>query len=302
MNTRNIAASVRTKLLNHARAAQQDFNLVLTRFCLERLLYRISISDHSGLFFLKGALLFDLWFDIPHRPTRDIDFMGIGSSDLTTIKSTFEEICNTKVDDGIEFKTETIRAEEIRKEANYSGVRVTMLATLDGARCQIQADIGFGDTITPQPDEVNYPVILEQFNAPKLKAYPRYTVVAEKFEALVKLGMVNSRMKDYFDLWVLTVHSEFNGETLSEAIKATFTRRKTKLPENLPIGLSTEFSDDAQKLLQWRAFLRKNKLEALPLNTIVSDLTKFLLPPTKAANSGDPFNYYWNSNKEWLKT
>ena len=203
MSTRNLAASVRARLLNHAKATKQDFNLVLTRFCLERLLYRISVSNHANHFYLKGALLFDLWFDVPHRPTRDADFLGFGSSDLLSIKNTFKDICSIEEEDAVAFLPNTLQAAEIQKDANYAGVRVTILATLDGARCQIQADIGFGDAVTPGPQEIEYPTLLPDFKQPKLYAYPRYTVVAEKFQALSQLGMANSRMKDYFDLWIL---------------------------------------------------------------------------------------------------
>lgn len=188
MSNRNMAASVRARLLNHAREAKQDFNLVLTRFCLERLLYRISVSDHAEQLLLKGALLFDLWFDVPHRPTRDVDFLGFGPSALPDVENTFKQICNIDAEDGVVFQPDTVRAADIRKDANYAGVRITLLALLDGARCQIQADIGFGDAVTPGPQEVEYPTILKDLKAPKLQVYPRYTVVAEKFEALCKLG------------------------------------------------------------------------------------------------------------------
>lgn len=300
MTKRNVAASVRARLLNHAREAKQDFNLVLTRFCLERLLYRISVSNHANHFYLKGAMLFDLWFDVPHRPTRDVDFLGFGSSELPSAESTFKEICSIDVDDGVVFLPDTVRAAEIRKEANYTGIRITLLATLDGARCQIQADIGFGDAVTPGPQEVEYPTILKEFNAPKLQAYPRYTVVAEKFEALSKLGMTNSRMKDYFDLWILACHSDFDGETLCQAIKATFSRRKTDLAAAPPLGLTMAFAQDRQKQIQWQAFLRKNALEAPPLKDVVEYLADFLMPVATAASSETSFALFWNAGGPWV--
>lgn len=200
MNERNVAASVRARLLNRARETKQDFNLVLTRYAIERLLYRISISKHADQFLLKGALLFDLWFDIPHRPTRDADFLGFGSAELPHIEAVFKEICTIETFDGVTFQPDTVHAAEIRKEANYAGVRVMLLGVIDGARCQIQIDIGFGDAVTPGPEDVEYPVMLAEFAAPKLRVYPRYTVVAEKFEALSSLGIANSRMKDYISI------------------------------------------------------------------------------------------------------
>lgn len=156
MNERNVAASVRARLLNRARETKQDFNLVLTRYAIERLLYRISISKHADQFLLKGALLFDLWFDIPHRPTRDADFLGFGSAELPHIEAVFREICTIETHDGVTFQPDTVHAAEIRKEANYAGVRVMLLGVIDGARCQIQIDIGFGDAVTPGPQDVEY--------------------------------------------------------------------------------------------------------------------------------------------------
>ncbi len=283
MNERNVAASVRARLLNHARETKQDFNLVLTRYAIERLLYRISISNHADQFLLKGALLFDLWFDIPHRPTRDADFLGFGSAELPHIESIFKEICTIETPDGVAFQADTVRAAEIRKDANYAGVRVTLLWLIDGARCQIQVDIGFGDAVTPGPEDVEYPVMLSEFKAPKLRAYPRYTVVAEKFEALSMLGIANSRMKDYFDLWILARHTDFDGDILRQAVQATFDRRKTTLTGQAPFGLTGAFAQDPQKQTQWQAFLRKNRLEALALNEVIAALATFMLPVIEAA-------------------
>lgn len=247
MNARNAAASVRARLLNRARDTEQDFSLVLTRFAIERLLYRVSISTYANQFLLKGALLFDLWFDVPLRPTRDVDFLGFGSADLPQIESAFREICTIECDDGVAFQTETVHASEIRKDASYAGVRITLLSLIDRARCKIQIDVGFGDAVTPGPMNVEYPVMFDEFAAPKLRAYPRYTVVAEKLEALSSLGMANSRMKDYFDLWVLARHIDFDGDPLRQAVTATFDRRGTALTGQAPIGLTDAFAHDAQK-------------------------------------------------------
>lgn len=197
MNERNVAASCRAQLLNHARATNQDFNLVLTRFSLERLLYRLAISEYANLFLLKGALLFDLWFDVQHRPTRDADSLGFGSSDLRSLEQTFKQICTIEADDGVLFQADSVHAEEIRNEANYPGVRITLVSTLDGARSHLQIDVGFGDVVTPAPEKIEYPVLLDDLKAPKLRTYPKYTVIAEKFEAICMLGMGNSRMNDY---------------------------------------------------------------------------------------------------------
>ena len=278
MTMRNLGASIRDRLLNKARAEKRDYNLMLTRYALERLIYRISISPYRDQFLLKGALLFDLWFDVPHRPTRDVDFLGYGPADIPHLEDVFRELCAIDANDGIEFQAKTVKAAEIRKEANYAGVRVTLIGVLAGAKCPVQADIGFGDAVVPGPEEVTYPVLLDDNPAPQLRAYPRYTVVAEKLEASVSLGMLNSRMKDYFDLWVLVTYAEFDNAILRKAIQATFERRSTPLPAKLPIGLSDEFANDGQKNKQWLAFLLKNGIAPKPLAEIVTDLRNFLWP------------------------
>jgi len=300
MNGRNVAASVRARLLNRARETKQDFNLVLTRYAIERMLYRISISKHAGQFLLKGALLFDLWFDIPHRPTRDADFLGFGSAELPHIEGIFKEICALETHDGVTFQPNTVHAAEIRKEANYAGVRVMLLGLIDGARCQIQVDIGFGDAVTPGPEDAQYPVMLSEFAAPKLRVYPRYTVVAEKFEALSLLGIANSRMKDYFDLWILARQTDFDGDILRQAIQATFDCRKTALTGQVPFGLTDAFAQDSQKQLQWQAFLRKNRLEALALNDVIAVLATFMSSVIEAASFKTVFPARWQAGGPWL--
>ena len=301
MMLHNVAASVRAKLLNHARESRQDFNFVLTRYALERLLFRISISKHAHQFILKGALLFDLWFGVPHRPTRDADFLGFGPSDLPHIEGIFREICAIVAQDGMAFQPDTVHATEIRKDANYAGVRVTLLGILDNARCPIQVDIGFGDAVTPTPESVEYPVILPGFDAPRLLVYPHYTVVAEKAEALTSLGIANSRMKDYFDLWVLAQHAEFDGDILRQAIRETFDRRRTTLPDQSPLGLTSAFAQDPQKQAQWQAFLRKNRLDALLLDKVVSELAGFLMPVVQAASTGRAFPFRWAARGPWIQ-
>jgi hypothetical protein len=278
MSGRNLAASIRDRLLNKARAEKLDYNLLLTRYALERMIYRLSISAERERFLLKGALLFDVWFDVPHRPTHDADFLGFGTAQIPQVAAVFRDICRIQVDDGIVFDPESVKAVEIRKEANYAGIRVTLLGMLDNARCPVQADIGFGDAVVPGPDEVDYPVLLADMPAPHLRVYPRYTVVAEKLEALTSLGMLNSRMKDYFDLWVLAKYSEFDRQILIRAVAATFERRQTGIPEGVPIGLSDEFANDSLKGKQWNAFLRKNAIDQKPLSEIVTDLRDFLMP------------------------
>ncbi len=299
MNTRNIGASVRDRLLNKARAEKLDYNLLLTRYALERMLYRLSISDQRDQFLLKGALLFDLWFDVPHRPTHDADFLGFGSADIPHVEEIFRSISRIEVEDGIVFQPDSVKAAEIRKEANYAGVRVTLMGLLDSARCPVQIDVGFGDAVVPGPEDVCYPIILPGMPEPQIRAYPRYTVVAEKLEALTSLGMLNSRMKDFFDLWVLAKHSDFDGTVLTRAVAATFERRQTAIPQGLPIGLSDEFINDAQKEKQWQAFLRKNALDPMPLAVVIADLREFLMPVLSSISAGVSYDRSWQVTKGW---
>lgn len=295
----NIGASIRDRLLNKARADKLDFNLLLTRYALERMLYRLSISAQRDQFLLKGALLFDLWFDVPHRPTHDVDFLGFGSSEIPHLEEVFRSICRIEVADGIVFLSDSVKGDEIRKEANYAGVRLTLMGLLDTARCPIQVDVGFGDAVVPDPEDVRYPIILPDMPEPRLWAYPRYTVVAEKLEALTSLGMLNSRMKDFFDLWILAKHADFDGSLLTRAVAATFERRRTVFPIGPPIGLSDEFINDAQKEKQWLAFLRKNALDPMPLAAVVSDLREFLLPLLTSASTSNRLDLNWKASKGW---
>jgi hypothetical protein len=270
--SRNLAASVRARLKQHADATKQDFNLTLTHYGLERLLYRLSVSEHASNFLLKGALLFSLWYDVPHRPTRDADFLGFGSDDIDTAVATFREICQISAEDGMVFDPSTVKGSVIRKEAGYGGVRIDIQAKLDGARIALQVDIGFGDAVTPAPQAISYPVLLDDFPAPQLRAYPKYTVVAEKFHAVCLLGMTNTRMKDYFDLWVLLHDSTLDPAEIRRAIEATFERRKMPMPTVVPVGFSDVFAADATKQTQWSAFLKKNRLEVIALAEVVNKL------------------------------
>ena len=268
----HLAASVRARLLNIAKADKTDFNHVLVRYALERFLYRLSQSVHADRFLLKGAMLFNLWYDMPHRPTRDADLLGFGPSDLNSIGKTFRDIVSVAAEDGLVFDPNSVTVEEIRKAAGYAGVRIVVSAELARARCKTQIDVGFGDTVTPGPVDAVYPVLIADFPPPRLRTYSVYTVVAEKLHAIEILGMTNSRLKDYLDLFVLIDREKLDPAILAQAIAATFMRRGTALPTELPIGLSDEFANDASRQALWAAFLRKNELAAVPLNNIVTAL------------------------------
>jgi len=273
---KDLAASIRARLLALAKAQGVDFNQILIRFALERLLYRLSASEHAERFLLKGALLFTLWYDMPHRPTRDADLLGFGPSDLESIAQTFRDIVDVQVEDGIIFDSASISVEEIRKDAAYAGARVLISAEIANARCKTQVDIGFGDAVTPGVVQSVYPVLIEDLPAPRLRTYPVYTVIAEKLHAIVLLGMTNTRLKDYLDLWVLLDRETLNSHTLARAIAATFERRGLALPDSLPIGLTVEFAMDASRQALWRAFLNKNDMALIPLLDVVTKLRETL--------------------------
>ena len=275
---RNIGASVRARLLDRARAERSDFQILLTRYALERLLYRLSVSPHRDRFILKGAMLFVTWVADPFRPTRDLDLHGYGDNDAEAIAETFRSICAQPVaDDGVTFDVVALTAAPIREEMEYDGVRVRTTATIVGARLSIQVDIGFGDAITPAAIEIDYPTLLDA-PAPHLRAYPVETVVAEKFEALVTLGVANSRLKDFYDLWVISRMFEFRQADLVEAVQRTFERRGTVLPSDIPVGLTDEFAQ--AWATQWRAFLGRDRMAAAPdtFAATVADLRVFLMP------------------------
>lgn len=297
---KDLAASVRARLLNVAKAQGADFNQVLVRFALERILYRLSKSAHADQFLLKGALLFTVWYDMPHRPTRDADLLGFGPGDLESIARTFRDIASVEVEDGIVFDPATINVEEIRKNAGYAGARVLISGELARARCSTQIDIGFGDAVTPGPVQAVYPVLLEDLPAPRLRTYPVYTVISEKLHAIAVLGMTNSRLKDYLDLSVLLDREALNASTLAKAIAATFIRRGTPVPVALPIGLTDEFATDSSRQAIWLAFLKKNQLDVTPLPEVVTTLRSKLGPaiiqavklaPTKTADESDKQDY-----------
>lgn len=296
---KNLPASVRQRLLNLADKRQEPFQRVLIQYGLERLLYRISVSKHRDRFVLKGALLFSVWSDTPHRPTTDVDLMSAASVDIAELTAMFKSIAATPVEpDGLAFFPESVRAEEIRESHAYAGVRIRLLAKLEAAHIDLQVDIGFADAITPGPLEFNYPTLLE-FASPRLKVYPRETVVAEKFEAAVSLGMQNTRMKDFYDLWIMAQRFEFNGAALSRAFRATFERRKTALPTRAPVAIPDEFSQGAGKQKQWGSFLAKSGLEAPSLHEVALRIEAFLSPPGLAAAQSQVLQAQWVPPGPW---
>ena len=299
----NIAASVRQRLANRARERGETFDIVLTRYALERLLYRLGQSEHRGRFVLKGAMLFSLWADGPYRETRDLDLLGFGPNDVADLEETFRSLCAlTVADDGILFNPGTVRVETMREDRDYLGARIRLGAALAGARLSLQIDVGFGDAVTPAPEDITYPTLLP-FPPPQIRAYPKETVIAEKYEAMVSLGMTNSRMKDFYDLWVMSSLFPFEGTSLAAAIAATFARRQTALPSETPLALTAAFAEDAQKEAQWLGFVRRTNPSITPpaLPSVIDRLKLFLLPVSEALQKGQAFGGTWEPNAAWHK-
>ena len=269
-------ASIRQRLLEGARARGEELQYVLDRFAVERFLYRLSISPHREQFLLKGAMLFALWFEQPHRPTRDADFLGFGSPDPERLAAIARELCTIQSNDGLNFDPASIVVAPIREQTNYGGFRLSLRAKLGRSLCSVQWDVGFGDAVTPAAIETDFPVLLKEFPAPHLRVYPRETVFAEKLEAIASLGIANSRMKDYFDLRALIHEDAVNRVTLAAAIQATFERRGTPPLRDTPLGLTDAFSADAQKQALWNAFLRRNRLPSLALHVVVGEIRTFV--------------------------
>jgi hypothetical protein len=298
---RNMAASVRARLADLARKQHEDFQLVLTRYAIERLLYRLTRTEYAAEFVLKGAMLFRLWADQPHRPTRDLDLLGRGDPSVDRLAAVFRVVCGATVeDDGLFFDPAVVTAGKIKEDQEYEGVRVGCVARLGQARIDLQVDVGFGDAITPGPVTVQYPALLD-LPAPVLAAYPRETVVAEKFQAMAVLGIANSRMKDFFDLWVLARSFGFAGPDLADAVRATFARRKTPVPAAPPLALTAEFGTDKGKVAQWAAFLKKGKLDAggAELVEVCEFLASFLMAPALAVAGGATFDQMWPAGGPW---
>ena len=299
-DVRNVAASVRQKLLNRSRAKGEDFLFLITRYALERFLYRLGRSVHNDRFVLKGALLFALWEGDLHRVTRDVDLLGFGSPALPEMERVIREICEADVeDDGMLFLPNQVRSAPIREDQEYEGVRIVVPGRLATARVRLQIDVAFGDAVTPQPEEAVFPTLLDA-PAPVLRTYPRETVVAEKLQAMVMLGIANSRMKDFFDVAYLARHFSFGGPLLVKALTNTFTRRRTALPTRLPMALTDEFAKDRAKQTQWSAFVRKAGLEVDEnLDHIIAHIRDFAAPPLSAAASGVSFEQTWVPPGPW---
>ena len=299
---RNPEASLQQKLRNHAKTTGDDVALVLIRYINERFLYRLSLSPDRDRFILRGATLFTLWNPEPHRATRDLDLMASGETSPEAIRRMITMACSTPVEpDGVSFLPETMRLETRTEGRAYQGFHLEITATLGTARPRLEIDIAVGEAVVPPPLEVKLPVLLSM-PSPRLHAYQKETTVAEKCEALVSLGLPNTRMKDFYDLWYLCRTFPFSGTLLANALEATFTRRNTPFPgHGLPTALTAEFASDALKDRQWNAFLGKSRLtaQAPGLSPVIASLREFLQPLLEALADNKPFARHWSPEAKW---
>lgn len=299
---RNIPASVRQRLLNEARASGRPFNELLQYFAMERFLFRLSVSPHAEAFVLKGALMLAAWEISLTRPTKDIDLLGNVTNDVDHIVAIVKEVCRQDVEpDGLDFGLESVRGEQIAEEAEYKGVRVRFQGHLGTARVSMQVDVGFGDAVVPAPVVVEYPTMLG-LSAPRIRAYTRESVIAEKFHTMVRQGLLNSRMRDFFDVWALSRQFDFYGPVLVAAIRETFSRREQGFAPH-PVALTKEFAADRSKVAQWRGLLRKSRLQGVPgeLTDVVDAIAVFLGPVAEAIHEDREFRGHWDAPGPWTK-
>lgn len=302
--TTNVPASIRAKLLNVSRPTGEDFNATLARYAVERFLYRLSESPHSSSFVLKGAMLMVVWMSKPHRPTQDLDLLGIGDLSDDNLQAILNEVLNIPVtEDGLQFENDSTTIVDIREGQTYQGKRVKLTCRLGKTKIRMQIDIGFGDSVVPRPKVLTYPTLLD-LPAPRVRAYPRETAVAEKLEAMISLGVINSRMKDFYDLWFISQHFSFNGNTLTKAISATFKRRKTGFPQQTLAAFMNTFIHDEIKLTQWQTFMQRADLvESTPVFAeVIKKLNTFLSTPLIAAADNKVIRLGWKPGGPWSET
>ena len=298
---KNVTASVRERLRQRAAATIRPFDEVLTYYAMERFLYRLSQTKHRERFVLKGALMLQLWGTTVQRPTRDIDFLGRGDVNAVQLATIIADCIAVDVlPDGLVFDASSIATSEIREQERYGGVRAEFVCTLERARVKMQVDVGLGDVVTPSVVEITYPVLLD-LPAPTLVGYPVETAIAEKLEAVVDLGLANSRMKDFFDLWSLLGSMEIDGATIASAVRATFARRGTAVPDKTPIGLTVEFASDGDKQKQWAAFVRRLRLDKIALVDVVNRIERFATPVFEGVRDATKVDARWIPSKEWQR-
>jgi len=296
-----MAASVKQRLLNQARSEGRELQSLLTMYAMEGFLRRLSASSYADRFVLKGGLLLRVWEGGAARPTVDADFLGYVENDPESLARIAREICASEVtDDGMRYDLQTLRSEPIAEDTDYGGVRVTFTAYLGKARARMRIDIGFGDVVVPPPERVAYPVLLADMERPNLRVYSRESTVAEKFEAMARLGDLNSRMKDFYDIWTLSRHFAFDGSVLRRAVSETFHQRRAEVPEQAR-AFGPSFAESETKQVQWAAFLRKGRLEGAPREfaRLMRDVVLFLGPVARACSRGEPLDLHWQPPGPW---
>ncbi len=299
MSPKNPAASAYDRLLKLSKESGRRFDELLLYYGIERLLFRLSQSEHASKFVLKGALMFHVWNPKAARATRDIDFLGRMDNELDSVAEVVREICSIEIEDGLMFDPKSVKAERIKEDAEYEGVRVSFAGKLATAKVSMQIDVGFGDEVHPRAKVIEYPALLKD-EPPRLKGYPRESVIAEKFQAMLQLGELNSRMKDFYDIWFLAKGFDFDGAVLAKSIQTTFENRNTEI-ESIPIALTLEFAKRDDKQTQWTAFLKRSRLGSVPneFSEIVKFLSGFLLPISESLNDGDVFKSHWKAAGPW---
>jgi hypothetical protein len=299
---KNIEASIKAKLQNKAKEAKQSYTEILRYYGMERFLYRLSKSKYADKFILKGALLFAVWNVPERRTTLDIDLLARFDNKVKSIEEAIKDICRVEVTpDGLRFDSETVEGRKIKEDADYEGVRVKFTGFLNRSQIPMQIDFGFGDIVYPKAKIIDYPVILE-LPKPNLNGYPQETVISEKFEAMIKLGALNSRMKDYYDLWLMIRQLEFKGTHLVEAIKKTFKHRKTDIPQNKPLFADEIYDEKSDRQMLWNGFLKKGNIQHAPttLSETAKEIESFLINPVLAINDKVKFEKTWKPMKGWI--
>ncbi|MCL4554604.1 MAG: nucleotidyl transferase AbiEii/AbiGii toxin family protein [Actinobacteria bacterium] len=296
---KNIPASVRARLMNHAKASGESYYQVLQYFAIERFLYRLSETEWGERFIVKGAIMLRAWGTPLRRPTRDIDFFGRAShSSEDVLRAVRECLAVEFPDDGLVFQPE-VEAVEINSEEDYPGVRVVLRGDLDGGKFKLQLDISIDDAVVPDPEWVAYPTLLD-LAAPRILAYRPETALAEKYQTIVSKGITNSRLRDYYDIWLLSRSHPFAGSELAGAIDATFTHRRTPLPSEAPSGLTEAFYNSPEARTRWSAFLTGKRVDAPEdLADVCEKIASFIVPPGAAAAAGAPFSSTWDPSGGW---
>lgn len=297
---KNITASILQRLKNYSEVQRENRGLTITNYAIERFLYRFSISQYASQFVLKGAQLFRIWTDVSYRPTRDLDLLSFGNPDIAELEEIFRQVCivESDIQDGIVFLPETVKGEAIREENKYDGIRIKLEFRIGRTGEFMQIDIGFGDAVNPPATEIQFPSILEMPPA-KFNAYCQDTVIAEKVEAMVSLGYANSRMKDFYDVYTLSIKFHYDGTTLKDTIQSTFSRRNTEIPNKLPLAFSKEFSQDPLKQTQWNAFMKRNSLDSIDLAQAVERIAIYIYPIFEAIKNSNDYPFKWQPEKGW---